>query len=259
MNGFRMKLVTVVFLSFVLPVSAAAELTMASAINKAGRQRMLTQRILKTYCQVGNNVQEGKAKIQLQEAIKLFDSQLTQLDGFIKNADTRKALEKVRKLWNPYKIVASEVVTKKGAKKLLSNNEDLLRASNKIVMLLQDESGTASGRLVNISGRQRMLSQRIGMYYMLRNWGIRTATTREELDRAQIEYKGAHAELLKAAKEHPSIIAELDKAGIQWSLLEYSLTNEDKSVLALFVVETTDKILYNMNLATKMFENITVK
>ena len=42
---------------------------MASAINKAGRQRMLTQRIVKAYCQIGLDVRAEEARVQLDKAM----------------------------------------------------------------------------------------------------------------------------------------------------------------------------------------------
>ena len=52
---------------------SAAEITsISSAINKAGRQRMLTQRMLKAYTMIGISVQKEEAEKQLSSAIALF-------------------------------------------------------------------------------------------------------------------------------------------------------------------------------------------
>ena len=50
-------------LALLTVTSAWAEITtLSSAINKAGRQRMLTQRIVKAYCLVGMSVQTSTHK-----------------------------------------------------------------------------------------------------------------------------------------------------------------------------------------------------
>ena len=59
-------------LAFVLfGISSQADetaLPLQTAINKAGRQRMLTQRIVKAYCLVGLGVSTEQSKAQLAQA-----------------------------------------------------------------------------------------------------------------------------------------------------------------------------------------------
>ncbi|MCG8025462.1 MAG: type IV pili methyl-accepting chemotaxis transducer N-terminal domain-containing protein [Candidatus Thiodiazotropha endolucinida] len=45
----------------------AADIELAEAVNKAGKQRMLSQRIAKAYFFLGGNVRRDKAKQQLQK------------------------------------------------------------------------------------------------------------------------------------------------------------------------------------------------
>ncbi len=60
-------------------LQAQAEITsLSSAINKSGRQRMLSQRILKTYSMIGIDVNAMTAQQQLNDAVKLFDTQLAE-------------------------------------------------------------------------------------------------------------------------------------------------------------------------------------
>ncbi len=51
----------------------AAAMSYGDAINKAGRQRMLSQRIVKSYTQMGQDVRYRVAEKQLKESIALFD------------------------------------------------------------------------------------------------------------------------------------------------------------------------------------------
>jgi len=59
-----------------LPSHAEAsevEITMLDAINIAGRQRMLTQRMMKLYCLVGMNVNAARNQEEILSATDLFD------------------------------------------------------------------------------------------------------------------------------------------------------------------------------------------
>ena len=77
---------------------AASALPMGDAIDKAGRQRMLTQRIVKSYCQMGQDVRYRVADKHLKGAIVLFEEQLAQLKAFNKEPETDRALQLVDRL-----------------------------------------------------------------------------------------------------------------------------------------------------------------
>ena len=101
--------------------------------------------------------------------------------------------------------------------------------------------------------RQRMLSQRIAKFYMLREAGINDAAIGSGLKQAAQEFREAHAILKGAPENTDEIKTLLGRAETQWQLLEFSINN-DKPVLAEFVAVTTDKILGTMDLAAQGYE-----
>ena len=63
--------------ALLLPISAQTQvLDINDAINKAGRQRMLSLRVAKTYMAVGQKVQGDNADKILTLSMALFDRQL---------------------------------------------------------------------------------------------------------------------------------------------------------------------------------------
>lgn len=72
------------------------QLNLDSAINKAGRQRMLTQRITKAWMLIGQDVATEQAQKQLDSGVALFESQLEELEAYAPNAAVETALAKVR-------------------------------------------------------------------------------------------------------------------------------------------------------------------
>ena len=50
-----------------------------SAINKAGRQRMLSQRMAKAYFQIGQQIEVDRSKKVLDSSMAVFDRQLVEL------------------------------------------------------------------------------------------------------------------------------------------------------------------------------------
>jgi hypothetical protein len=245
----------ILLIVFALPV--AAEITsISSAINKAGRQRMLTQRMVKSYCMIGIDVQQDVAAEQLKKSIELFELQLSELTAYSHTEEIIATLDRVEVLWKPFKKILQSPVTRENAELLLETNDELLRATNKVVLKLQDISGNSFGRLVNVSGRQRMLSQRLAKFYMLRFWQFDNSEIRSEMEQARNEFKGALAELTAAKENSLEIQAKLSEASKQWALLNHGLGLDGDKLVPLIAAMTSEKLLIQMNEITGMYEEL---
>ena len=162
-------------------------------------------------------------------------------------------------LWQPFKKILQAPVTRENAEVLLETNDDLLRATNTVVLKLQDISGSSFGRLVNVSGRQRMLSQRLAKFYMLRAWQFDNAEIRSEMAQAQNEFKGALAELIAAKENSPEIQAELKEASKAWDLFNHGLERDGDNLVPLIAAMSSEKLLAKMNKITGMYVALSTK
>ncbi|MES9893450.1 MAG: type IV pili methyl-accepting chemotaxis transducer N-terminal domain-containing protein [Candidatus Thiodiazotropha endolucinida] len=165
-------LLLAVAVSDVLAVTASEY---AVVINLSGRQRMLTQKMSKEMLLIANKIDVEGNRANLKKTAKLFDTTLTGLrDG---NAEMGlpategrvilKQLDKVRKLWDEFQSVVSEVVQGGSVDiaKVAQLNLPLLKNMNTAVRLYEKEAkkvtGKSAGVVINLAGKQRMLTQKM--------------------------------------------------------------------------------------------------
>lgn len=142
-------------------------------INIAGKQRMLTQKMSKEIFYIKQK--QGDDYRDLNSAISLFEDNLQDLihgneaKGIYppQNEKIDSKLQKVQALWKPFRaeLVRVQKLSRKVLPKLevlTQRTTTLLEKSDKIVKAMV--KADMDGIFIDLSGRQRMLSQRMGLF-----------------------------------------------------------------------------------------------
>ena len=261
-------------------------------LNLSGRQRMLTQRMTKEMLLVALEVDQVENVMRLEETATLFAATLHGLRNGSKRlglpGTTAKPilaqLDKIDARWKRFDTIVQAVlecgqVDRKQAALIADENLPLLEECDKAVQLYEEaakvsglKSDPTLAHAINLSGRQRMLSQKMSKEYCLVALGLDVETSRKNLSATAALFQktllglvnGDKSLGLSPAKE-PAIKTQLERVKKQWRLFRPYLDNAAKEgweitdVDLLDVADMNTKLLAEMNQAVKLYETATVK
>lgn len=226
----------------------------AEAMNLSGMQRMLSQRIAKSYLMIGAEVRSDQALQQLDQSVARFENNYQALAEYAPSAEIRAALEQVGESWQRYRELALSRPAREQAPRLLQLSDQLLVQSEALVQLIEAHTGSAGARLVNRSGRQRMLSQRIAKLYLALSWQLPIEGLEQQLQQATSEFEAAQQELLGAEQNTPQIAAALQKVEAQWRFARAGFQlSADARYVPTVITTTTETLLWQMNELTSAY------
>ena len=228
------------------------------AINKAGRQRMLSQRMAKAWLMLAHQADANPARQALAQSIKLFERQLAELKAYAPQADIRTTYTELEAAWATYKTVLTTAQpSKDAASSLLQADAKVLALAHQGSVQYEAASGKPVGHLVNVAGRQRMLSQRMAKFCLAAMLQVDAAASTAEIDKARKEFLSANELLRTAPQATDRIRQELQLADGQWVFFDAALqrmqtgANTFRQVSEVFV--TSENLLASMDRVTGMY------
>ncbi len=242
-----------IILSLCSPLLIASTIeNQSQLVDIAGQQRMFTQRMLKDYSMIGMNNSFGNPKEDLKEVIARFDVQLKLLMDHASNDEIKLKLLEEKKLWEPIKKRFLTEPTLENLEQFQKDIDSLLAVSHEVTTLFAKESDKAQAEIVNLSGRQRMLSQRMASLYMLKVWGVEDHEFTTKMSNSMKEFK----EALKVLQSSPLNTNEINEhlKKVEHSFMFFEIMNRSSTkFIPTLIYKKSNEILDDMNIVTKAY------
>ena len=259
-------------------------------INYSGRQRMLTQLMAKSVCFADMQVRYDHHLNEIGKTHFLFDETLkalrhgSQIQGMLQetHAEVLAALDVVEAEWAIYGAAVKAwwdrpVRNPRLLEKIYTHNLPTLRTMNEAVGLFEKayaggavEPGLA--KAINVSGRQRMLTQKASKEFCLIAAGHDVDANRAALAATIELFQKSHdglmygdAELGLPAAPASEISQQLQLVGELWGKLQPALAEAAQPGAApsletvAAVAELNEPVLIEMNKAVMLYEQVAAK
>lgn len=176
-------------------------------------------------------------------------------------ASDQSIIERIEPAWLQLRDLVTVTSSKASFAKIDALAESILQSAELLTRQLATALGIQSARLTDLSGRQRMLSQRMGKCAFAMMWGQDGSAFGQQLDAAQSQFRAAFNTLKSTKLDSMAVARNLELAELQYGFFDSALNPRgDLSRLAparaANVAKTNERLLELFDELTGQFASV---
>ncbi len=228
----------------------------AEAVNRAGQLRMLSQRVVVLYALRVARPGMAEAAALLAESDKRIDANLATLGKSLSRPTHGDLLDAVLVPWTGLKAALAIAGNAARLAEVDALAERMLLQADRLVSNLETGAMMASLHVINVSGRQRMLCQRVASQSLLATLlvGDAAAAARREAEAARTAFDEAMVYLNGLPLSTPEIAELLEAAGRSWLAMVRALAQVSGGAGQGALLEAAEALLALFEQLTERYE-----
>lgn len=204
-------------------VKAADSGQIAQDIASAGRLRMQSQRLAKLYLQAGIGLKAGQARQQIDATIGDVDAEFVRLARYGRKPNVQRVYARSEALWQEMRGALRKAPDAAAVERFNQISDEMMVHTGKLAMLIEGEGETPVGRLLDLSSRLNMLSQRLARLYLQAYGGNQTQGVLIDIEQARKEFASGLLELDMARENSTASRDAIGLARNQWVFIDSAI------------------------------------
>ena len=225
----------------------------AEAVNRAGQLRMLSQRLVKLYALSCAGVTPEMTASLCRDSIEQIEANLGVLGRTLSKPTFGDLLEAVLGPWGQLKVALSQAPAIERLAGIDGLAERLLTQAEALTKTLETAGFASALHVINVSGRQRMLAQRLAKLAIVESLAP-SAPGRAAMKVAETAFVEGLAYLAKIPLTSPEIRTSLDAAMSDWTLFRPALARAKDAAARGEIANLSEALLTHFEVLTDLYE-----
>jgi AmiR/NasT family two-component response regulator len=221
----------------------------AQAINRAGQQRMLSQRLVKLHALACSRTDAAAVAVLVKESVQRVEDNLAALAQELSAATYGDLIVAAQAGWKTLRALLDAPATASGLAALDEAAEVVLAQANALVGALESSGAATQVQVVNLAGRQRMLSQRMAKQALLHD------ASEWQLAQTAAEFEQALRSLADAPLSTPEIRAMVARGERAWQELRAAVGDAAQPAGRMKIAATSEELLEIFDRLTEAYQH----